>query len=370
MKYLFSITAILLSSLVFIQCSNPSGFTVKGDIENASNLSVYLDKVAFDSSFERLAQGQANASGNFTINSENELPMGMYRVRIGSKTVDIILDDASKSVSIKGDLNTLQNMSYSIEGSPASESYRATVQKLVNRKLDANSAQAAVANSSTAILASALAAKLFTFQPNTVSVHKQVEKRLETEYPGSDILTTYKQQITALEAQAKKSSRSKYAVEVGQPAPDIAMPGLDGKVRKLSDLKGNVVLLDFWASWCGPCRKANPHLVETYDKYKAKGFTVFSVSLDGLDQRSKSRLGSKEKIDSRLEQSKKRWADAIKKDRLSWDTHVSDLKKWDSDASRLYGVRSIPTTFLIDQEGNIAALNPRYNLEEEIQKLL
>ncbi len=95
------------------------------------------------------------------------------------------------------------------------------------------------------------------------------------------------------------------APEVGEKAPDIELPGVDGKPVRLSSLKGNVVLLDFWASWCGPCRKENPYTVEIYNEYKDKGFTIYSVSLD---------------------QSKDKWKKAIAADELSWPNHVSDLR--------------------------------------------
>lgn len=124
------------------------------------------------------------------------------------------------------------------------------------------------------------------------------------------------------------------APEVGKPAPDIALTAPDGQVIKLSSLRGQVVLIDFWASWCGPCRKENPYTVEIYNEYKAKGFTIYSVSLD---------------------QNKVSWVKAIQKDGLQWENHVSDLRGWRSQAAADYGVEAIPATFLIDRNGTIIA---------------
>ena len=106
-----------------------------------------------------------------------------------------------------------------------------------------------------------------------------------------------------------------------------------------------------------------------YDKYNKEGFEIFSVSLDGLDSRTKRRY-SEDQIDNQMRAQKQRWVQAIAKDNLKWDTHVSDLKKWESAAAAQYGVSSIPRTFLIDRDGNIAAINPRRNLEQAVTGML
>jgi peroxiredoxin len=137
--------------------------------------------------------------------------------------------------------------------------------------------------------------------------------------------------------------------DVGDKAPEISLKNPEGKEISLTEMEGKVVLLDFWASWCGPCRRENPHVVKVYNEFKDEGFTVYSVSLD---------------------KSKDRWMQAINQDGLIWPNHVSDLSSWKSAGAQTYRVSSIPSTFLIDENGVIIAKNLRgqqlHNKLEEI----
>lgn len=170
--------------------------------------------------------------------------------------------------------------------------------------------------------------------PNEYKEYEAVAKDLLEGFPESKVVQSIKSQM----AQHKAKYESSQILATGKPAPEIAMPNADGDTLRLSDLKGKVVLIDFWASWCGPCRKENPNVVRLYNKYNKDGFEIFSVSLDG---------------------SKDRWLNAIAADNLSWDYHVSELKKWNSSAGKAYGVSGIPFTVLVDQEGNIISTNLR-----------
>jgi peroxiredoxin len=138
--------------------------------------------------------------------------------------------------------------------------------------------------------------------------------------------------------------------QIGSKAPEIALPDQNGEVTKLSSFKGKVVLLDFWASWCRPCRMSNRQVQPVYKKYKEKGFEIFSVSLDA---------------------NKPSWLSAVKQDKIQW-THVIDLKAANGNLmTQTWNIQYIPSTFLIDKEGRIVALGPeKEELEKWLEKLL
>lgn len=174
---------------------------------------------------------------------------------------------------------------------------------------------------------------------------KKIDAALEKSIPNTfyhksihDMVVSVEEQIQIEEKQREAEANKAKMNQPGSDAIDIVMKDQNGKDISLSSLEGKYVLLDFWASWCGPCRKENPNVVKLYEKYKDKGFTIYSVSLDN---------------------SKEKWLEAIKKDNLTWPNHVSELKGWQTSVLGNYGVNAIPFTVLIDKEGKIVQTNLR-----------
>jgi thiol-disulfide isomerase/thioredoxin len=174
---------------------------------------------------------------------------------------------------------------------------------------------------------------------------KKIDLALEKSIPNTyyhksihDMVISIEEQIKAEEKQKELEANKAKMYDPGTEAKDIVMMDENGKELKLSSLKGQYVLIDFWASWCGPCRKENPNVVKLYEKYKDKGFTIYSVSLDN---------------------NKEKWLEAIKKDNLTWPNHVSELKGWQTSVLGDYGVNAIPFTVLIDKEGKIVQAHLR-----------
>ena len=162
-------------------------------------------------------------------------------------------------------------------------------------------------------------------------------------YPGNQHVGEFGKRMESARLQLEAQERLNAALEgtkIGNPAPEFSMPNANGDFIALSSLKGKVVLVDFWAAWCRPCRAENPNIVKMYNRLKSKGFDIYSVSLDGLPQQPDAKAA---------------WLGAIEEDGLIWPNHVSDLGGWESRAVATFGFQSIPYTLLLDREGKVLA---------------
>jgi thiol-disulfide isomerase/thioredoxin len=360
---------ILFSMILFLACTPSKETEIAGTLTGAENMTIYLDNVTLTQQSNILLQATIGADGKFKLSLPDGLKKGIYRLRIGEQIADIISDGSEKTINITGKLADLNEFGYKLTGSPLTENYIQTVRSYIEQKMDVPALTTYTAKTAEPLVAYQLAVRLFTLRPEFLDLHKEVSARLTAQDPSSSIASEYSMIISQIEQQVTMETAAA-KIKVGEPAPEIALPGPDGKIRKLSSYKGKVVLIDFWASWCGPCRKENPHVVEVYHKYKKKGFEIFSVSLDGIDSRTAQRFTDPAQLKEQTDATKARWIGAIEQDQLAWDGHVSDLKKWECAPAGIYGVRSIPQTFLVGRDGNIVAINPRTNLEEQLQKFL
>ncbi len=166
----------------------------------------------------------------------------------------------------------------------------------------------------------------------------KVDSVLSKEYPGYEPVVSLHEQVQKLMEGLDAKSSKDGVTGIGSVAPEIALPSPQGDTIKLSSTRGSYVLLDFWASWCSPCRKENPNLVTVYNNYHRRGFQIFQVSLD---------------------KTKEAWTKGIEEDQLGKWIHVSDIQYWNSRAAQLYRIESIPSNFLLDREGKVIAVNLR-----------
>jgi thiol-disulfide isomerase/thioredoxin len=342
---------------------------INGVIEGAANLQILLEKVNGDNTTTPVSKTECDSKGAFELMIEEGLSEGIYLFKVGAKQFMAIFDGTEKKMNITGNINNIDRFQYQIEGSEACKVYVNTLSRVINQQIQIDELKDIVKNTPNAIVGMQIALQGIGPSVESMPMIKEAQARVQKEKPENDLNLLYTNVMAQFEQQlAQQKSADK--IQVGQLAPDISMEDPKGKTYKLSSLKGKVVLLDFWAAWCGPCRRANPHVVEIYHKYKDKGFTVFSVSLDGLDEATRSRmLSDPAQLKVQVDNQRQKWVDAIEKDKLEWPYHVSDLKKWDCAPAKEYGVRGIPRTFLIDREGKIAVVNPR-DLESALLEIL
>lgn len=353
---------ILLSGCSNSNSDAANGFELKGKLGNAHNDTLFLEQMATDG-LKKIDTAILDENGEFTMNP-SITEIGFYRLKTTDRNFATLIFDIDQKVSITGDVADLGN-TYRVEGSEDSklfwevnqrsaENYkkRDSLQKIFQAfvnitKMDSlriDSMSNALEKPYTELVEShnqylkafieknsssfASLAAIQQLQPEEfMETYFKLDDGLFTKYPNSAYIKSFHDGIT-------KSRK----LAVGTLAPEINMNTPDEKPLALSSLKGKVVLIDFWASWCGPCRAENPNVVKAYNKYKAKGFDIFSVSLD---------------------KDMEKWKGAIRADGLTWQNHVCDFKFWQSPVVALYNFNSIPTNVLIDKEGKIIAKNLR-----------
>ena len=356
-------------------CDNsPQGLNIQGNLSDATNINVSLEQIVIGENPRPLMSTTTDGEGNFEFDFEKAPRPGIYRIRVGAQGGDFVLAGEEAEIRINGTLSDLASNIFQIEGSEASTELIESFQKVANREFtQLEQIKAHVEEMEYAYSATHFAIRSLQSRPQYAEVHEIASAKLVRDYPGTQDAEGYADLVSQLkEAQAQQTRQQQGPITVGMEAPEIEMEGPDGTIHRLSDLRGNVVLLDFWAAWCRPCRIANPTIVDVHNRYKDQGFKIFNVSLDGIDSRTAARLSGEEEIQQQRQIQRQRWIDAIEQDNLDWPYHVSNLQRWECDAARTYGVTAIPRYFLIDREGKIAVINPRAqtDLERELQKLL
>jgi thiol-disulfide isomerase/thioredoxin len=345
----------LFTALIFVCCqafAQPIKVEVTGNVFNTTTDSIFIAQAIGKGVYKDFIKGKIDKKGNYKL--KGTLPSKDYYVlRVGTQHINLVMRDSAKIV-VNADATSMASYS-NITGSDESVALNEFVLEFArfNQKRDSASAylqrypeqQAEIQQSfqNEFYQFSAYRQRFISMNPNSAallavissldfdkefSVYEAVINQLMTSFKGAPTADAAYKQFMGVKAQREANM----FLAPGKPAPDFTQNDVNGKPISLSSLKGKVVLIDFWASWCGPCRKENPNVVKLYEKYKDAGFTILSVSLDD---------------------NKVSWMTAIEKDKLVWPNHVSDLKKRSNEVARLYQVSGIPFTVLVDKEGNI-----------------
>lgn len=199
-------------------------------------------------------------------------------------------------------------------------------------------------------LTNQLGSNFYVFHPiRDSSIFFETDSILYSLYPECEPVKSLHLRVNEVRTQMMFSARTATSMQIGDKMPEVTLPDPDGKMISLSSLKGKTILVDFWASWCPPCRKQNPFLASLYEKYHKHGFDIFQVSLD---------------------KNREDWVRAIEQDKLQWK-HVSDLKYWDSEVVKTFGISGIPFCFLVSEEGKIIDINPPLqSVEQKLSEIL
>jgi thiol-disulfide isomerase/thioredoxin len=355
-------TLIVCLSICLFSCGHESkNKSLSGTVTNLEvGTELFLDYLTPNKIYT-IDTAIINESGRFTFKSTID-KTGYYRLKINSQSfLNLVLEKGDVPSIVANGNNLMED--YTITGSE--EANRLTAFQLIytENKLFLDSLQLFFQSNSSD---PNLVLELQKSKAESIARMNSKLIRLINEKTGSLVSLAAVQQLNIKkfneiylrvdEALNKKLPKNKWVINfhtkiqeldhlrIGQPAPSIQLNNTEGKSVSLASLKGKIVLIDFWASWCSPCRMENPNVVMAYKKYKDKGFDVFSVSLDGVPQQKTAQQD---------------WINAIKADGLIWENHVSDLQGWNSSVVPIFNLKSIPFTLLIDKEGNILGKNLR-----------
>jgi peroxiredoxin len=381
-----NILLAILCSMLLLSCHNKTihgKFTVTGDIKNVQDQKVFLVQVYFSERNPEVLDTAEMKNGHFTI-SGIAPEEGLFFLRLEKDNSEYYFINDKPDISFTTDLanQTLYTPGFS---TPASTLFKELIIATDSQRSLINSTSAALeeAQNKFGTDTSHLADSILTATKTAADKANNSFKKYLMAYMDSSsdpILTLFtlgylrsfyhsddpgdleksvnniavrfpkNETVDAMVTQFNlELAQYKATPHIGNIAPNISLPDTTGIALSLSSLRGQYVLIDFWASWCGPCRNENPNVVKAFNKYKDKNFTVYSVSLD------------KDKQD---------WEDAIIADKLTWH-HVSDLKSWDSPVVTLYGFNAIPSNVLIDPQGKIIATDLRGDdLENKLAEVL